>query len=199
MILTGTEIIREFSRKRIMIDPFDCAKATTNSYDLTLGHDFIRYREGVLDPRKANKYDSFKVSSEGIQLSQGDFVLGHSVETIGSNYYVALIHAKSGVARLGLFVHITADIIDIGSHGHITFQLHSTLPIRLYPGMTIAQVSFWKPQGKIILYDGKYQGSRGPRASEVHKEFFAPRSLDDARSKKRSKKTSKPRSPHRSG
>jgi dCTP deaminase len=171
MILTGTEIIRECQLKRINIDPFDPKRATTNSYDLALGHDFIRYKEAVLDPRRHNAYDTFTIGAEGLQLAQGDFLLGHSAEAVGSDHYVPLIHAKSGIARLGLFVHVTADMIDIGSHGHITFQLHSTLPIRLYPGMTIAQVTFWKPKGEIRLYDGKYQGSRGPRASEVHRDF----------------------------
>lgn len=178
MILTGTEILREHKRQKIKIDPFDPTRATTNSYDLTLGHDFIRYREALIDPRKDNAYEKFAVGAEGLQLVQGDFVLGHSAETIGSDHYVPLIHAKSGIARLGLFVHVTADIIDIGSHGHVTFQLHSTLPIRLYPGMAIAQVTFWKPKGKIVLYDGRYQGSRGPRASEVHRDFAKSASSD---------------------
>src|SRR5215475_6214138 len=57
MILTGTEILREHKRQKIKIDPFDPARATTNSYDLTLGHDFIRYREAVIDPRKNNAYE----------------------------------------------------------------------------------------------------------------------------------------------
>ena len=178
MILTGTEILREHKRRRIKIDPFDPARTTTNSYDITLGRDFIRYREALIDPRKNNAYETFTVGAEGLQMVQGDFVLGHSAETIGSDYYVPLIHAKSGIARLGLFVHVTADIIDIGSHGHVTFQLHSTLPIRLYPGMAIAQVTFWKPKGKIVLYDGKYQGSRGPRASEVHRDFVKSATSD---------------------
>jgi len=78
-----------------------------------------------------------------------------------------------------LFLHVTADIIDIGSHGHVTFQLHSTLPIRLYPGMAIAQVTFWKPKGKIVLYEGRYQGSRGPRASEVHRDFVKSASSEE--------------------
>jgi hypothetical protein len=33
---------------------------------------------------------------------------------------------KSGTARMGLFVHVTADLIDIGSHGVTTFQLYAT-------------------------------------------------------------------------
>jgi dCTP deaminase len=170
MILTGTTIVREVKRQRIKIDPFDAARATTNSYDLALGAEFIRYTEKVIDPRKPNAYEQFKPGAEGLQMAAGDFLLGHSTEIVGSDHYVPIIHAKSGIARLGLFVHITADIIDIGSYGHVSFQLHSTLPIRLYPGMTIAQVSFWKPKGRIVLYQGKYQGSRGPRASEVHTE-----------------------------
>jgi dCTP deaminase len=50
-------------------------------------------------------------------------------------------------------------------------QLFATIPIKLYAGMTIAQVSFWKPFGEIKLYNGKYQGSTGPRISETYKEY----------------------------
>lgn len=82
-----------------------------------------------------------------------------------------MIHAKSGIARLGLFVHITADLIDIGSIGNTTFQLYATKNIRIYSGMLIGQVSFWVPKGKIILYEGKYQNSIGPKASQIHKDF----------------------------
>jgi dCTP deaminase len=171
MILTGTEIINECERGRIKIDPFDPGRVTTNSYDVTLGNEFIRYKEEIIDPRKNNAFEKFTVGPGGFVMAQGDFVLGHSLEVIGSDHYVPLIHARSGIARLGLFVHVTADIIDIGSHGHVTFQLHSTLPIRLYPGTAIAQVTFWKPKGNVVLYEGKYQGSRGPRASEIYRDF----------------------------
>jgi Deoxycytidine deaminase len=158
MILTGTEIINEYERERIRIDPFDPTRVTTNSYDITLGHDFIRYQEVVIDPRKNNAYEKFAVGPEGLEMAQGDFVLGHSAEAIGSDYYVPLIHARSGIARLGLFVHVTADIIDIGSHGHVTFQLHSTLPIRcilewllrrLRFGSQKAELSFIKASTKV--------------------------------------------------
>jgi len=171
MILTGTAILRESRRGRIVIDPFDAEKITTNSYDLALGSHFLRYTEPVIDPRRPNAYDSFNVGAEGILMPAGDFVIGHSAEVVGSDHYVPIVHAKSGIARLGLFVHITADLIDLGSLGQIGFQLHSTLPIRLYPGMTVAQVTFWKPKGEIVLYKGRYQNSKGARASEVFKDY----------------------------
>jgi dCTP deaminase len=104
-------------------------------------------------------------------MEPGDFMLGHSQEQIGSDHYVPLIHAKSSIARLGLFVHVTADLIDIGSFGQVTFQLFATERIKLKVGMAIAQVTFWVPRGEIKLYDGKYQGSLGPRPSEVFRDF----------------------------
>jgi dCTP deaminase len=171
MILTGKSI-EEFVRNGdISISPFSKNNITTNSYDLTLGCQFIRYSEEVMDPKKENKYDIIECGPEGILLSKGDFLLAHSIEKLGSNKYVPIIHAKFSIARLGLFVHITADLIDIGSFGCVTFQLHSTLPIRLFPGMKIGQVTFWKPLGEIIPYSGKYQGSVGPRASMAYSDF----------------------------
>jgi dCTP deaminase len=171
MILTGTKILEEVKQNRITLDPFSPKHISTNSYDLTLGDTFIRYKGDVLDTAVDNEYEEFRITTEPLVLERGDFVLGHSVERIGSDNFVPIIHARSGVARMGLFVHVTADLIDIGSHGNVTFQFFSTLPIRITPGMKIAQVSFWEPIGEIELYRGKYQNSRGPMASRVYSDF----------------------------
>lgn len=72
---------------------------------------------------------------------------------------------------MGLFIHVTADLIDIGYHGNTTFQFYATLPVRLYPGMKIAQISFWVPKGEIVFYDGKYQGGKGPQVSKTHLDY----------------------------
>jgi len=133
MILSGAAILEEASCGKICISPFSRDRITTNSYDLTLGETFLRYQNNVLDPRKDNPHDIVRVDAAGIVLNKGDFLLGHSLEKIGSDHYVPIIHAKSSIARLGLFVHVTADLIDIGSHGNVTFQLYSTLPVRIYP------------------------------------------------------------------
>lgn len=63
-----------------------------------------------------------------------------------------MLHAKSGTTRKELFVHVTADLIDIGSFGKLTLQLYATLPVKIYPNMLIGQVTFWKPEGKIELF-----------------------------------------------
>ena len=82
-----------------------------------------------------------------------------------------IIRGKSSTGRIGLFVHITADLIDIGSHGKLTLMLHSVQPVRIYPGMRIGQVTFWSTVGDIELYTGKYQHSKGPQASQTYKDF----------------------------
>jgi dCTP deaminase len=171
MILTGNEIIKQVNEKNIIITPFDTKQITTNTYDLKLGNKYLVYAEEILDPSKPNKYKIKSIPEKGLLLKPGDFILGHSNEIVGSKKFVPIIHAKSGIARLGLFVHVTADLIDIGSIGNITFQLYATLPVKIYPNMLIGQVSFWVPKGKIKLYEGKYQGSVGPKASEIHKDF----------------------------
>jgi dCTP deaminase len=67
-----------------------------------------------------------------------------------------------------LFIHVTADLIDIGSRSQFTLQLHAVQPVRIYRRLLIGQVTFWTPQGEIILYKGKYQGAIGPRPSLIH-------------------------------
>lgn len=170
MILTGPEIEKQVSLNQITIEPYVSSSVTTNSYDLTLSGQYIRYTSKVLDPKEEPQYEALQIPNDGLLLQKGDFILGASNEIIGSNHYVPLIHAKSGIARMGLFVHVTADLIDIGSHGNTTFQLYATLPIKIYKDMKIAQVTFWTPQGEIKLYDGKYQGSKGPQPSKVYKD-----------------------------
>lgn len=97
--------------------------------------------------------------------------LGHTREVMGSDHYVPIIRGRSSTARLGLFIHVTADIIDIGSHNQWTLQLHAVQPVKVYPNMLIGQVTFWTILGEISLYRGKYQGAMGPRESEIYKDF----------------------------
>ena len=170
MILTGAEISKQVQEGHITVSPFDDTRCTTNSYDLALGHRLVVYREEVLDPRREPDHELREIPEAGYLLAPGDFVLAETVERIGSEHYVPMIHAKSGTARLGLFVHVTADLIDLGFVGQSTLQLYATLPVRIRPGMLIAQVTFWMPYGEIRLYDGKYQHADGPQISRSYQD-----------------------------
>ena len=167
MILTGPEIARQVEKGHISLQPFNPARLTTNSYDLQLGDTLLSYTSEVLDPRIENPYIEELIPDSGYHFRRHQFALGSSVERVGSDYFVPIIHARSSYARLGLFVHVTADLIDLGSLGRVTFQLFATSDVVLLKGARVAQVSFWKPEGLIHLYNGKYQHSDGPRPSKA--------------------------------
>lgn len=172
MILTGSKIISEHRAGKIIIQPFDIKQTNPNSYDFRLGNKVMVYREKVLDTKVKNETEIITIPQNGLVLEPGRLYLGHTAEVMGSEYYVPIIRGRSSTGRLGLFVHITADLIDIGSVNQWTLQMHAVQPVRVYPGMLIGQVTFWQPTGKIRIYDGKYQGSRGPVASQIYKDFL---------------------------
>ncbi|MFF4409525.1 dCTP deaminase [Streptomyces sp. NPDC001404] len=170
MILTGPEITREHALGRLALDPFDDEHVQPNSYNLALGPTLIHYTGSVLDTRRENAFEAITIPDEGFVLTPDRIYLGASVEVLGSNHFVPIIRSRSGAARLGVFVHVTADLIDIGSIGQTTFQFHAVEPIRIYAGDRLAQVTFWRTHGKIVLYNGKYQGSKGPQPSQIHRD-----------------------------
>ncbi|MEU3356090.1 dCTP deaminase [Streptomyces sp. NPDC037389] len=168
MILTGPQIARERENQRLVLEPFDPARVQPNSYDLALGPTLAYYTGEVLDTRQANAFAEVEIPDEGFVLEPDRIYLGSSVERLGSEHLVPIIRSRSAAARLGLFVHVTADLIDIGSIGQTTFQFHAVQPVRVHAGDCLAQVTFWRPRGRIVLYDGKYQNSRGPQPSQIH-------------------------------
>ena len=171
MILTGNEIKKQVKRNKITLSPFDEQSVNPNSYNITLGDYLKIYTDDVLDSKKKLKTKTIKIPDEGIVLQPNKIYLGFSKEIVGSDFFVPTITGRSSSGRLGLFVQITADLIDIGFKGNLTFQLHAVQPLRIYKDMKIGQVMFWKSLGKIKLYNGKYQNSCGPQESQVWKDF----------------------------
>jgi dCTP deaminase len=168
MILTGPEIQRQVDEGRIHIAPFNTSQISPNSYDFRLGNQIAWYAEEVLDCHRRNEVVTAPIPDEGMILRSDRIYLGSTAERMGSEHYVPIIRARSSIARLGLFIHVTADLIDIGSINHWTLQLHAVQPIRIFPGMLIGQVTFWRTEGKIVLYRGKYANSVGPMGSLIH-------------------------------
>ena len=113
-------------------------------------------------------------------LHPGEFVLGSTYELVSlPDDVAARLEGKSSLGRLGLLTHSTAGFIDPGFTGHVTLELSNvaTLPIKLWPGMKIGQMCFFrlsspaeKPYGS-SEYSSRYQGQRGPTASRSFLNF----------------------------
>ncbi len=171
MILTGEEIKREVYNGKIHIKPFIEEHLNPNSYNFRLGDTIKVYEEEVLDPKKENKFREIKITSEGFVLQPGKLYLGHTIEELGSDFYAPTIQARSSIGRLGLYIYLNSGLGDIGFKKQWTLELHTIHPLKVYPGMRIGQILFWKPQGKIKLYRGKYKDSKGPEVSQIWKDF----------------------------
>ncbi|MDP9988316.1 dCTP deaminase [Arthrobacter sp. KFRI-F3372] len=160
------------SQGAITIEPFTPDQVNPNSYDFRLASTLLTYDDDTLDTAAPNSTSAIRIPKDGLVLRPDRIYLGATEEKMGSNEFVPIIRGKSSIARLGLFINITADLIDLGSFNNWTLQLHAVQPLRIYPGMLIGQVTFWVPQGARSLYSGKYQGATGPRASESYRDFL---------------------------
>ncbi len=109
-----------------------------------------------------NEVDEFIIPENGLVLYPSRIYLVNTLETMGSLEYVPIIKGRSSIGRLGLFINITADLIDIGSINQWTLQLHCVAPVRIHPNMLIGQVTFWKVHGRVELYKGKYSDRTSP-------------------------------------
>lgn len=165
MILTGSAIVEAVEAGRIVIEPFALDQVGPNSYDFRLGDRCRMYRDYALDAAKDNPTSELRIGEDGILLDPARLYLFNTVEVMGSTHYVPIIRGRSSTGRLGIFIDITADLIDIGSINQWTLQLHAVQPVRVYPGMLIGQVTFWCVHGEIVLYSGKYGGVSSPSSS----------------------------------
>ena len=114
MILSGNKIRNEVENGRIVIEPFDSNMLNPNSYNYELGDYLKVYESDILDSKIKNKTRIIKIPDEGIVLMPNKLYLGYTKEVIGSDYFVPIITGRSSTGRLGLFVQITADLVDIG-------------------------------------------------------------------------------------
>lgn len=171
MILTGSEIKKQVGLKRIHIVPFLEENINPNSYNFRLGNRLKVYKNKVLDAAQQNEYEEIIIPEEGFILQPNQLYLGHTIEEMGSDFYVPTMEARSSVGRLGLYIYLNSGLGDIGFKRQWTLELFAIHPLKIYPGMKVGQMLFWKTEGEIILYNGKYKDSVGPETSQVWKDF----------------------------
>jgi len=186
VVLSDRTIRSEIESGRIVIDPFDPAMIQPSSVDLRVDrrfrvfhnsrHPFIDVRQPMEDLTEAVEVPE----ERPFILHPGEFVLGQTLERVTlPDDLVARLEGKSSLGRLGLLIHSTAGFIDPGWDGHVTLELSNVanLPITIYHGMKIGQLSFVQlsepaesPYGSGGL-GSKYQGQKGPTPSRYWQNF----------------------------
>jgi dCTP deaminase len=186
VILSDRDIKSQLAAGRIIIDPLDEACIQPSSIDVKVSNLFRVFRNhtaAVIDVKQdlTDLTELVEIEADGVfMLHPGEFVLGSTLERVGvPDDLVARVEGKSSLGRLGLLIHSTAGFIDAGFDGHVTLELANVanLPITLYPGMKIGQISFMtmtspaeNPYGKGAK-GSKYQGQIGPRPSRYWENF----------------------------
>jgi dCTP deaminase len=187
MVLSDRTIRRLIEEGRIGIDPFDEELVQPSSVDVRVDRLFRVFRNSrypFIDVKKPMEDLTELVevgdSEQPFILHPGEFVLGSTLERITlPDDLVARLEGKSSLGRLGLLIHSTAGFIDPGWDGHVTLELSNVanLPITIYVGMKIGQISFVqlsepaeRPYGAAAL-GSKYQGQAGPTPSRYWRNF----------------------------
>jgi dCTP deaminase len=187
-VLSDRDIAVALAAGRVHVEPYDPADLQPSSIDLHLDRSFRVFRNNrypFIDVRspQPDLTELLNVADdEAFVLHPGEFVLGQTIEWVElPDDLVARLEGKSSLGRLGLLIHSTAGYVDPGWKGKLTLELSNVanLPIALYFGMKIGQISFFemsspvdRPYGSAGL-GSKYQGQSEPTPSAYFQDFRA--------------------------
>ena len=151
MVLSDRTIERLLAEGRIEIDPYDAALLQPSSVDVRVDRYFRVFRNSrypyidvkqeqedlteLVEVDETSRSSSTRASSCSARRSSAC-----GCRTTSSRG----LEGKSSLGRLGLLIHSTAGFIDPGWDGHVTLELSNVanLPITIYHGMKIGQLSF---------------------------------------------------------
>jgi dCTP deaminase len=185
MILSDREIRARLAKGDLRVGPLADPELQIQpaSIDLRLGAEFLVYqpaRVACLDPRDPATLvaatEKIVVAEEAaFVLHPGQFALGTTVEEVAlPSDLVAVVDGRSSIGRMAVVVHATAGFIDPGFQGQITLELSNIgpIPVRLYPGMRVAQLvlhEMTSPAERPYGPDrgSRYQGQKGPQLSRM--------------------------------
>ena len=185
MILSDRSINEAIASGRLGIEPFNPQLVQPSSIDVRLDNRFLVFRNtkrAYIDVKQPadDLMEMIEVGSgEPMFLHPHEFVLGSTIERVRMpEDLVARLEGRSSLGRLGVVIHSTAGFIDPAFEGHVTLEISNlaNLPIALYAGMRIGQLSFSlmttpaeRPYGP--ARGSKYSGQDLPTASRLYLDF----------------------------
>lgn len=194
MILNEVNLLERMladKRHRIVITPILNMREQIQptSVDLRLGTEFkiirnVRFpylnllEEKEKAERNAYQYtDTVKITyDEKFALHPNEFALGSTLEYIRLPSDIAgRMEGKSTWGRVGLQIHSTAGYVDPGFAGSLTFELQNVgkVPIPLYPGLRVAQITFYSTEfDSTIPYGKKAYSLYGGNVGTVGSRYY---------------------------
>lgn len=175
-MLSDKQILKSLKSGQIQIEPFDRECLGSNSYDVHLGSTLLTYKDAVLDAKKDNETVNHQIGSDGFVLQPNTLYLGCITEWVKCIKRVPIIEGKSSIARLGISPHHAAGVGDEGWAGYFTLEITVVQPVRIYAGMPIGQIIFFKCGKTLTSYneklDAKYHNQPNiPIASKMFENF----------------------------
>jgi dCTP deaminase len=185
VILSDREIRARLEAGELQVSPLADLELQLQpaSIDLRLADEFIVYKPAQITCLDPQRPETLTAATEKVTVAQddafilhpGEFALGSTIERVAiPSDLVARVDGRSSVGRLAVVVHATAGFIDPGFAGQITLELSNLgrVPVRLYPGMRIAQIVLYqltsaaeRPYGP--ARGSRYQEQSGPIASRL--------------------------------
>lgn len=202
MILSDKDIRFHIENGDITITPFSDSNIKSNSYDVHLGKHLKVYSKvleqrsrvsvnnqyglaplpgAYLDAKFNNEVHLFEIPEEGYILYPNILYLGVTEERTKVERLVPFLEGKSSIGRLGIDIHATAGKGDAGFDHWWTLELSVVHPVKVYAGMPIGQIIFFRvgavevPYGRgksVANYnevDEKEQGL--PQPSRLYKSY----------------------------
>lgn len=175
MLLARNEILKLVKKRKIAITPFDESQVRDFTIQLHLGYLFrkpkktrklIGKKEIIIEINEKTSsddyyYDKFFEKPIAIHdyftLKPGEFALATTLEKVKlSNNIAGILDGKSKIARLGLFIHVSSQLVKPGIENITVLELYNAGPfiIKLRPGSQICQLSL-----HTISSNSKYNGS----------------------------------------
>ena len=187
MVLSDRTIKEEITKGRIIIEPLDPSSIQPASVDVRLDKKLLVFKTWRY-PFYIDVKQSMDSLTEMLEIDEdkafflqpGEFVLASTLEYIAlPDDIVGRLEGKSSLGRIGLLIHSTAGYVDPGWQGNLTLELSNVarLPITLYYGMKIGQLSFLRlttPAERLYGAEGlgsKYQGQTEPTATKFYEDF----------------------------
>jgi dCTP deaminase len=192
VILSDGEIRDSLVAQEIVFDPplsdeYLATALTTSALDLRLGNELHFYKSleeafpsaladvPAIDPSRPGGISDLiqkcavheSIAGSHHDLLPQRFALGATLERIHlpeASCLAARVEGKSGLARLGFVVHMTAPTIHCGFNGNIVLEIlnFGPYPIRLTPGMPICQLIFERLGREPMLgQTTQFQGQTG--------------------------------------